>query len=76
MSKQSEAKKEQGYRETPDTCSNCAHYSSKMVEKSYQGFIKVETWTEEKEKKCQLGSFAVKKTATCDKHVLSAQVAK
>lgn len=65
MSKQSEAKKDQNYRETPDTCSNCSHYESQTVEKSYGAA----SWTEEKGKRCSIGGFAVKKTATCDRHV-------
>lgn len=68
MSQQAEAKKAQNYRETPDTCSNCGHYQSKMVEKTYTGF-QTHTWNEEKGKRCSLGGFAVKKMATCDVHV-------
>ena len=38
MSKQSEAKAAQNYRTTPDTCSNCAHYTCEVVKKSYDGW--------------------------------------
>ncbi len=60
MSKQSEAKKQQGYRTKPDTCSNCAHYASKIEVHSY--------WQVESEKRCGLGGFAVNKTGTCNEH--------
>lgn len=64
MSKQSEAKKNQNYRTTPDTCSNCTQYQSDIVEKRTQ----FGSWKEEKGKRCSVGGFAVKKTATCDNH--------
>lgn len=31
MSKQSEAKKAQNYREDADTCANCANYESQLI---------------------------------------------
>ena len=65
MSKQAEAKEAQGYRTTPDTCSNCAHYRSKQVAKSRGQW----SWTEEQNKRCRIGGFAVNKTATCKLHV-------
>ena len=65
MSKQSEAKLNQGYNENPipRTCGNCAKYESEFVDLSppYQQYM------QEKNKRCGLGGFAVKKTATCDK---------
>ncbi len=64
MSKQSEAKAAQVYRITPDTCSNCVHYRSTFVSSSYGA----STWVEEKDKRCGLGEFAVRKTAVCDRH--------
>jgi hypothetical protein len=65
MSKQSEAKEKQNYRTTPRTCSNCAHYESRMVEKKYGGG---NTWTEERGMRCSLGGFSVNKMAVCDLH--------
>ncbi|WP_101048887.1 hypothetical protein [Macromonas nakdongensis] len=67
MSKQSEAKAEQNYRKTADTCANCAHFEStiKTIKSGWYG-----TWHEETGKRCTLGGFAVGKTATCDRHVL------
>ena len=64
MGKFDDVKAAQGYRETADTCSNCRNYSSFFVEKKYG----VDFWTEETRKRCKLGGFAIKKTATCDKH--------
>jgi len=63
MSKQSEAKINQGYNDKPipRTCGNCAKYESEFVDLSppYQQYM------QEKNKRCGLGGFAVKKTATC-----------
>jgi hypothetical protein len=71
MSKQGEAKKDQNYREVPNTCSNCANYQSVKVKKTYEGFGGVSQWEEEKGKRCSIGGFAVKKMATCDLHALA-----
>ena len=65
MSKQSEAKKAQNYREDADTCANCANYESQLIEQTYISAV----WTVEKGKRCAIGGFAVKKTATCDQHL-------
>ena len=70
MSKQSEAKKAQNYRDDADTCANCANYRSELIDKTYDSYDGIQVWTEEKGKRCALGGFAVKKTATCDHHVL------
>ncbi len=59
------AKDQQGYQEkpVPHVCANCKYYSSDFVEnKGRYG-----SWTEEKNKRCILGDFAVKKTASCNK---------
>lgn len=65
MSKQSEAKINQGYNEKPipRTCGNCAKYESELVDLAppYNQYFA------EKNKRCGLGGFAVKKTATCMK---------
>lgn len=58
MSKQSIAKEKQNYRGDARTCSNCAHYKSE--------FVKNGNWVEEKNKRCGIGDFVVKKTAVCD----------
>ena len=70
MSKQSEAKKEQNYRESPDSCANCGHYESQMVEKTYDAWNGTLVLNEEKGKRCSIGGFAVKKMAMCDRHVM------
>lgn len=64
MSKQSEAKERQHYvpKDKPAVCSNCVHYTSKVVERSgiFGG-----TYKDEREKRCGLGGFSVKKSGTC-----------
>lgn len=76
MSKQSEAKERQNYRTNPNCCSNCAHYKFDIVEKQYKAFDVLKTWhqTEEKNKRCTFGKFAVKKSAVCDMHKLKIEV--
>lgn len=71
MSKQFEAKLEQGYRKNPDTCSNCGHLQFEVIEKSYKRWDgKAETYTEKKRHRCSVGGFAVGKTSTCRIHTL------
>ena len=71
MSKQSQAKQDQGYRKKPDTCSNCMHFQCDTIEKSYTGWSgDVETWTKDKSLRCSVGNFAVAKNSTCRIHVL------
>ena len=68
MSKQSDAKVAQGYQENPliPTCSNCEHYTSEIKEiKSTFSINK--TWKEEKNIRCGIGQFKIKKTAICNK---------
>lgn len=68
MSKQSEAKKFQGYNPKPPKriCSECHFYASEF-EKRGKGWAG--TWTEEVNKRCLRGGFAVKKTASCEMFV-------
>lgn len=69
MSKQSEAKEAQGYvaKAVPQTCGNCAHFRSDMIEQksSYMGT----TWFAEKNIRCGIGGFTVKKMANCSEWV-------
>lgn len=63
MSKVSEAKQKQGYVENATlSCGSCKHYTSETVTRS--------KWfgnrTEEKNKRCGIGGFVVKKTARCN----------
>lgn len=57
-SRQAKAKEKQNYRVEARTCSNCVYYRSDI-------FISG-TWTDEKNKRCGIGDFVVKKTAVCD----------
>jgi len=63
VSKQFEAKARQGYvdKVIPCVCSNCEYFASDLVEMNSYGT----TWTDEKNKRCLLGGFAVKKMSTC-----------
>ncbi len=70
MSKQTDAKTQQNYRTTPNHCGNCQHYQSQIVEKQHGSFDGVHVWNDEKNKKCTLGGFVVKKMAICDQHKL------
>lgn len=68
MSKQSEAKKRQNYNPKPEynICSNCIQFESDMVE--IKDTFGSRPYYDEKNKKCTLGDFVVKKTATCSAH--------
>lgn len=64
MSKQSKAKERQHYvpKYEPAVCMNCVHYSSNVTERKgvFGG-----TYEDERNKRCSLGGFAVKKMGTC-----------
>lgn len=64
MSKQQQAKDEQGYNPKPihPMCSNCTSFKSEFVKAIYHDY------SEEKNIRCELGGFAVKKQGTCNKH--------
>lgn len=64
MSKQEEAKKEQGYESDPevDCCGNCGYFTS-TIETVKTPFG--QTITKEKGLRCGLGGFAVKKRGWC-----------
>lgn len=64
MSKQSEAKLKQNYnpKPLPRVCMNCENYKSEMIE--YKNVFS--SYVEEKNKRCGIGGFAVKKGGTCD----------
>lgn len=72
MSKQSDAKKAQNYRKTPDTCVTCTHFERQVVEVTTDMWGCPYTYTKEKNPRCKLGGFAVTKGATCDRHTLGA----
>ena len=70
MSKQSQAKQDQHYRMKADACLNCAHFCSDQIEKTYDAWNGKRAWIVEKNLRCGIGGFAVKKSATCDRHAL------
>jgi hypothetical protein len=65
MSKQSDAKKAQGYvrKHKPMYCMNCAHFQSETT--TVPGAFG-DSFSVEKNKRCGLGGFAVSKQGTCD----------
>jgi hypothetical protein len=69
MSKQSAAKQAQGFSDKPRTCSNCSFRKFDsvipqwMVDCNYQN---KEAFAQDKNQRCSLGGFAVKKSNTCD----------
>ena len=66
MSKQSEAKSKQLYTDKaiPQVCVNCNSYKSEIVTHApYNEWTAA--WTEEKNLRCSIGGFAVKKQGTC-----------
>lgn len=72
MSKQSDAKKEQGYIEKPvnKTCSNCINFvfDIDIPQWAKDSGYTIEShphYAGESNKRCFLGGFAAKKTATC-----------
>lgn len=70
MSKQSEAKKQQKYNPKPDPadCAHCEHFTSEQVgNKGYGGKM----YYQEKNMRCGIGGFAVKKRGTCANHAFA-----
>jgi hypothetical protein len=67
MTKQSDAKAAQGYvaKPVPSTCGNCGHFASD-TETRTSGYVPHRVYTDESNLHCTLGSFAVKKMATCN----------
>ena len=85
MIKQSIAKAAQGYEPKPvsSTCGNCANFTSELrlsaycihknakdVARGMKPAFTVENYGQERNLRCALGGFAVKKTATCRQFVL------
>lgn len=60
MSKQSDAKKQQGYvaKAIPKTCVNCSSFLFETFNRN--------GWSEEKNLRCGIGGFAVKKMGSCN----------
>lgn len=63
-SKQQQAKERQGYEIAPvlPVCSTCQHYTSRMVSETTSWG---QTFEQEKDLRCGIGGFAIKKTASC-----------
>lgn len=73
MSKQALAKQQQGYSTEPTNCGNCKHRScvkelpSWMIgDRIYDTEIGRQRHSIEKNQRCTIGGFAVKKTARCN----------
>jgi hypothetical protein len=78
MSNQSDAKAAQGYepKPVPQTCMNCGHFKLDLalpkwkIERNLQCPGRYgQEYAREKNLRCGLGGFAVKKTATCNAFV-------
>ncbi len=67
MSKQSEAKEKQGFKEQSNMCSNCEHFTLERDEYSSGSFG---TYFIEENLRCTLGNFKVNKKNTCNEHRL------
>lgn len=67
MSKQSEAKEKQGYtpKAVPRTCQNCSSFAFDMVQTKKATEWR-EAYFEDKNLRCEIGGFAVKKMGTCN----------
>ena len=70
MSKQSDAKEYQKYCAKPiqKTCSNCKNFLFDVV-KTHEGTSwHPDGWFADKNLRCEIGGFAVKKTGNCEQH--------
>ena len=73
MAKQNrkEAKIEQGYveKQVKRECATCAHYASDFIsETTTDTWRGLYTHVQEKNRRCKIGGFSVKKTAVCKKY--------
>lgn len=68
MSKQSELKAKQGYvsKAAPRTCQNCSYFEFDRVQIRKPTEWDAEGWFEDKNLRCTLGGFTVKKMGTCN----------
>ena len=73
MSKQSKAKEFQMYIDKciPMVCGNCTSFTSDKVQTCEPTTWKPEGWWSEKNMRCSIGGFAVKKTGTCNLHTFA-----
>lgn len=71
MSKQKDAKTRQGYVEkhTQRECGTCEHYCSDIIQtKTDHTWRGIYIHVQEKNRRCKIGGFAVKKTALCHEY--------
>jgi len=68
MSRQSDAKNKQGYqaKPTPHICSTCKHFQFDRVQTQAPSTWNPNGYFEDKNLRCGMGGFAVKKTAACN----------
>lgn len=68
MSKQSETKAKQNYRPkaVPRNCGNCSQFLCDRVQVRPPSDLSEYGWWEEKNLRCAIGGFAVKKGGACD----------
>ena len=64
MSKQSEAKAKQNYRKEAACCNNCKSYRADVTAHP-AAFSWSEPYTTEKNRRCDIGGFAVQATGHC-----------
>ncbi len=65
--KVSEIKEEMGYTSNNPVCSNCVNFSSETI--GTKSKYSAQVFYKDKNLKCNLGGFAVKKTTWCKHHV-------
>lgn len=68
-SKQQQTKDKQGYeaKPVPKTCANCKSFRFDHVQTQQPSVWNKDGWWEDKNLRCDIGGFAVKKTATCNR---------
>jgi hypothetical protein len=71
-SKQALAQEAQGYvaKAIPRVCGNCKHFTSEKVDANadYAGHAWVTPYIVDKNMRCAIGGFAIKKMGTCNLH--------
>lgn len=66
-SKAQQAKDAQGYIKGSNQCQNCQYFERELIEVDHP-YYSHRKQIIEKNKRCELGGFAVQLTASCDKH--------
>ena len=75
MNKQSKAKESQGYvaKATPRTCQNCVNFSFDRVQTVEPTTYNPNGWWADKNLRCKIGGFVVKKMGTCNEFKLKCE---